>query len=168
MNIAKYFWNFNNRALKEAAHILKTPAHPKFSAHMVTLLSRCDAPKEVFSLIPKKEFVKAWPKIKSYWVKFARESDFRDWWETIYEQLLEKYNINKKKPQGGPASSFIKIGRLVKEARVKAGLSQEELALSVGMKQPDVSKIEEGKKNVTLGTLARLCKILKIKKIELD
>ncbi len=168
MNISKYFWNLNDRALKETKHILQNPQHPKFSERMVTLLSRCDVPKEVFSLISKKEFIKAWPQIKSYWVKLSRESDFRDWWETIYEQLLEGHNIKKKKPKGEPAGSFIKIGALIKETRIKAGLSQKELALSAGMKQPDISKIEEGKKNMTLDTLMRLCKILKIRRIDIE
>lgn len=168
MNIAKYFWNLNDKALKEARHILKRPQHPKFSERMVTLLSRCDAPKELFSLLSKEEFIKAWPNIRSYWVKLSRESDFRDWWETIYEQLLEGRNIKNKGPEGGPAASFARIGRLVKESRVRMGLSQKELALGAGMKQPDISKIEEGKKNVTLDTLLRLCKILKIKKIDID
>ncbi|MDP1853444.1 MAG: helix-turn-helix transcriptional regulator [Candidatus Omnitrophota bacterium] len=168
MNIAKYFWNLNDRALKEAKHILKSPQHPKFSERMVTLLSRCDQPKEVFSLISKEEFIKAWPGIKSYWVKLSRESDFRDWWETIYEQLLEGSNIKNKSLKGEPPASFIKIGALIKEARIKMGLSQKELAFNTGMKQPDISKIEEGKKNVTLETLLRLCKILKIRKIDTD
>lgn len=168
MNIAKYFWNLNDRALKETKHIFKNPQHPRFSERMATLLSRCDAPKELFSLISKEEFVKAWPGIKAYWVKFSRQSDFRDWWETIYEQLLEGGdNIKNKRPKGEPPASFIKIGALIKETRIKTGLSQKELALNTGMKQPDISKIEEGKKNVTLDTLLRLCKILKIRRIEM-
>jgi len=35
------------------------------------------------------------------------------------------------------------------------------------MKQPDISRAEEGKKNVTLYTLVRLCQILEIKTIEI-
>ncbi len=167
MIIAKYFWNLNENALKETKYILKHPKHPKFVSRMVTLLSRCDRPKELFSLISRKEFVEVWPKIKFYWVKLSRESNFRDWWETIYEQLLEEYSLGKKKPRGKSAGLFLKIGRSIREARIKKGLSQKELALNAGMKQPDVSMIEEGRKNITLGTLMRLCKILKIKRIEM-
>ncbi len=167
MNVLKYFWDLNERALKETEKIFKNPAHPKFTGRMVTLLSRCDQPKELFSLISKKEFIEIWPKIRSYWVKVARESDFRDWWETIYEQILEESGSKSKKPKGKPSTLFIKIGRLIRDVRIRKGLSQKELAIKAGMRQPDISKIEEGKKNITTTTLARLCNILDIKKIEL-
>jgi len=35
------------------------------------------------------------------------------------------------------------------------------------MKQPDISRIEEGKKNITLFTLIRLCKVPGIRKINI-
>jgi DNA-binding Xre family transcriptional regulator len=35
------------------------------------------------------------------------------------------------------------------------------------MKQPDISTIEKGGKNITLETLSRLCKVLEIKKIDI-
>jgi transcriptional regulator with XRE-family HTH domain len=56
---------------------------------------------------------------------------------------------------------------MIKESRIKKGLSQKELALRLGMKQPDVCSIEKGKKNITLETLTLLCKALDIRKIEL-
>ena len=167
MNAAKYFWDLNERALKETQRALKNPKHPKFIMRMVTLLSRCDRPKELFSLITKKEFIENWPNIRSYWAKLARESDFRDWWETVYEQLLQKYGKKELKPKGKASVLFSKIGAMIKNARIEKNLNQKELAAWVGMKQPDISKIEEGKKNITIQTLASLCKILGIKKIEL-
>lgn len=168
MKVAKYFWNLNERSLKETTSILKNHRHPKFNERMVILLSRCDRPKELFSLISKREFVEAWPGIRSYWVKIAKISDFRDWWETIYEQILEELGQKSRKPKGESARSFLKIGRLIRTVRVQKGFSQKELAVRSGMKQPDISKIEEGKKNITTATLLRLCKILDIKKIDLS
>lgn len=167
MKVSKYFWDLNERALKETENILRSPKHPKFIVRMVTFLSRCDQPKELFSLISKKEFIENWPRIRSYWLKFARQSDFRDWWETIYEQLLQEYRLKEKKPKGRSSALFLKIGRLIRNARVQKELSQNELAFRIGMKQPDISMIEEGKKNITLQTLARLCKVLEIKRIDL-
>ena len=157
----------NEKALNETIRILKRPNHPKFAERMVTLLSRCDKPKELFTLIPKEEFTQNWPKIRSYWKKTAKVSDFRDWWETIYEQILEKYGQRVGKPKGEPSKVFEKFGQLIKNARVQKGFSQKELAVRVGMKQPDISRIEEGRKNITIATLIRICSILDIKRIEL-
>lgn len=168
MNIAKYFWNLNQKALRETERTLKDPQHPEFAARIVTLLSRCDKPKELFSIIPKEKFIEAWPKIKAYWVKRTRESEFRDWWETIYEQLLEENHLVQKKVKGRSPDFFQKFGILIREARIKKGLNQKQLAQSIAMKQPDISRIEEGKKNITLFTLMRLCKILEIKKIDIE
>lgn len=168
MNISKYFWDLNEKALKETQRILKDPKHPKFIIRIVTLLSRCDQVKELFSLISKKDFIESWPKIRSYWVKLARESDFRDWWETIYEQMLEEFRHKTKGPKGKPSILFLRVGSIIREARVRNGLSQKELAVRTGMKQPDISRIEEGKKNITLATLARIYRILDIKKIDLQ
>ena len=167
MNIKKYFWDLNESALEETERILGNPAHPRFTARMVTLLSRCDKPRELFSLLPRKDFMEAWPKIRSYWLKQTRRSDFRDWWETIYEQMVEQYHHIEKKAKGETPTFFRTIGRIIKEKRIEKGLSQKQLALTVRMKQPDVSKVEEGKKNITLFTLIRLCKALDIKHIEL-
>lgn len=166
MNISRYFWDLNEKALKETRKILKDPDDPKFAMRVTTLLSRCQSPKELFSLISRKEFVKAWPKVRSYWNKIARESDFRDWWETIYEGLLEKYAQKERKPKGEAPAVFLKIGTAIRVARVEKGLSQKELAVKTGAKQPDISKVEEGKKNITLATLSALCRALEIKEIK--
>lgn len=165
---SKYFWDLNEKALKETGKILKDFQHPQFAARLVTLLSRCDRPKELFSLIPKQDFVEFWPKVRSYWLKRGQASDFRAWWETIYEQLLEKYRAKQKHPRGRPSTLFLKIGKLIKEARIQKGLSQRELAFRIGMRQPDISTIEKGEKNITLGTLVRLCNTLGIKRLEFD
>ena len=168
MNIAKYFWELNKEALRETKKIIKNPHHPRFIPRIITFLSRCDQPKELFSLISKRGFVKTWPKVRAYWLKLGQESDFRDWWETIYEELLGKYKFRYKRPKGKPSASFSNIGRTIREARVQKGLSQKELSLIIGMKQPDISIIEKGKKNITLETLSRLCKVLEIKKIDIN
>jgi len=166
MNIEKYFWDLKEKALKETKGALKDPAHPKFNERIVTLLSRCDRPEELFSIIPKRKFVEIWPGIRTYWIKRIRRSDFRDWWETIYEQILENYQHTQKKAKGRAPATFRAIGMAIRDARIQKGLSQKQLAHRIGMKQPDISKIEEGKKNFTLFTLTRLCKVLQIEKID--
>lgn len=165
--LSKYFWDLNKKALKETEKIIKNSQHPKFAMRMVSLLSRCQDPKELFSLLSKEEFVKGWPKVKSYWIKVVQSSDFRDWWQTIYEQMVRKENTKCLASKTKMFDASLRIGRLIKEARIKKGFSQKECALRLGMKQPDISNIEKGKNNITLETLALLCKALEIKKIEL-
>ena len=107
----------------------------------------------------------AWPKIRAQWIKRARQSDFRDWRETIYEQLVDAHGRGRRKPASAAPVFFRKFGELIKEARIRKGLSQKQLAYRIGMKQPDVSRIEEGRKNITLSTAMRFCNVLGIKKI---
>lgn len=165
-NITKYFWGINKKALKETEEILKNPGHQRFPERFVVVLSRCDNPKEIFSIVPKEEFVKSWPKVKNYWRRIARTSDFRDWWQTIYEEITQNVTA-KSKPIGKSSSISLKLGRVIRDRRIQKGWTQKELAQMVGMKQPDISKIEEGQKNITIETLASLSSVLAITKIEL-
>ena len=163
MNIAKYFWELNETALRDTQRALKDPRHPDFPQRMCALLSRCDKHKEIFSLFSKEGFMEFWPKVKSYWLRRERSSDYRDWWQTTYEQLLGRQKKEKARPVGRPSVFLLEIGRSIKEARLKKGLCQKELSAITGIKQPDISRIEEGKKNITLKTLFMLSSVLKIK-----
>ncbi|MBI3615784.1 MAG: helix-turn-helix transcriptional regulator [Candidatus Omnitrophica bacterium] len=155
-------------SIKETKRILKDPAHPEFPRRMTVFLMRCDKPKELFSVISKEKFVQVWPRIRGYWIKRMRRSDSRDWWETIYEQLTSAHQSRSARIEGGPSAFLRRLGALVKEARIESGLSQRQLALRIGMRQPDISRIEEGKQNITLFTLARLCKVLGIRSLEVS
>ena len=164
---SKYFWDLNEKAVGELWSIFKNPSHPKFNMRMVNFFSRCQKPKELFSSVDKNDFIKFWPKVKKYWEKIAGSTDFVDWWQTVYEQLLSERGVDFKKPFGKSIPFLSKIGSRIKEARVNKGLSQKELAFQVGMKQPDISKIEDGKTNITLITLFSLAKVLAIEEIKI-
>ena len=164
MSIKRYFWSLNPKALAEIDSILKNPRHPKFIERLFTLLSRCDNAKEVFSAVSQKDFVNAWPRLRRYWAKTNQAPDFKAWWETIYEQLLRDKK-SKKSPRGGPSAVFYKIGGIIRGKRIKKKISQQDFARRAGMTQPDISAIESGKKNITLETLVRLCRLLGIKNL---
>jgi len=159
---SKYFWDLNDKALVELEDIFKDSNHPKFNMRMVSLLSRCQKPKELFSFIDEGNFIEFWPRVKKYWRKTEGLIDFIDWWQTVYERLLQKKGVDYKKPSGKPMPFLIYIGAEIKKARVKKGISQKELALQAGMKQPDISRIEDGKVNMTLITIFSLAKVLDI------
>jgi DNA-binding Xre family transcriptional regulator len=167
MSIAKYFWDLNEHALRETKRALEDPRHPQFAQRMVTLLSRCEKPKELFQILSKDKFLEAWPAVRTYWLRRERQSEQRNWWETLYERLLEK--TQRGRPiKGQPGMLFRKFGMNIKEKRLAKGLSQKQVALQTGLTQPIISDIEEGKKNITLFTLLRLCKVLDIKTLDVS
>ena len=167
MNVRKYFWELNEKTLLNIEKVLGNPRHPKFTGRIFTLLSRCDSPDELFSVLGKEQFIEAWPRIRQYWAKNPQAQDFKAWWETVYERLLEKEGIQMV-PKGQPMAVLAKIGKTLKKTRLQKGWSQSDLAHRVRMRQPDISAIEKGMKNMTIETLARLCKILGIKNLPLD
>jgi transcriptional regulator with XRE-family HTH domain len=54
------------------------------------------------------------------------------------------------------------LGRNVREARKRRGLSQEELAFNAGMKRSYVSDLERGTRNPSVKALARLAEALDV------
>jgi DNA-binding XRE family transcriptional regulator len=164
MKINKYFWSYNDKAIAETGRILKYPGNPLFAKRAFAILSRTNDTKEVFSIIDKDTFTEKWPEIRNYWIKTSEAPDFRAWWETIYEKLVGKSIPIKKETA---ILIFRKIGATIKQARVEKGWTQIDLAHKTGIIQSDISSIESGKKNITLGTLARIAKVLNLTHIEL-
>lgn len=68
----------------------------------------------------------------------------------IGADLLLKYSKPEK-------SDFVlRIGRLIKESRISLGLTQEELALMSGTSRTYISRIENDRSDVELGTLKKI------------
>jgi transcriptional regulator with XRE-family HTH domain len=55
-----------------------------------------------------------------------------------------------------------RIGRNIKALRVKTGFSQEELAKLLSLDKAYISRVESGKKNLTLNSLGRIAFALKV------
>lgn len=55
-----------------------------------------------------------------------------------------------------------KIGRVLRELRLEAGLSQEELAEMCGLHRTYIGSIERAEKNVTIQTVEKLTDALNI------
>ena len=59
------------------------------------------------------------------------------------------------------------VGRIVKEAREKAGMSQRDLALAADLGQSHIARIEQGRYNLKIDTLMAIVNALGLKvKIE--
>ena len=165
MTLQKYFWDLHPRALRQTKAILKNPDHPLFVERAFRMLSRCDNPRVVFRVVPKKVFMEGWPKIRRYWNRLGQMEDFLAWWETMYEQLLGN-NVTKVL-HGTPSAPLIHLGQQIRQERLRRGWNQVDLAKRARIQQPDISSIELGRKNVTIDTLLRICKVLEISQITL-
>jgi transcriptional regulator with XRE-family HTH domain len=62
----------------------------------------------------------------------------------------------------GGTVDLVRLGIAIADARRAAGFTQEELARRAGKKQADISKIENGRNEPTLQTLANFARILRI------
>jgi transcriptional regulator with XRE-family HTH domain len=71
------------------------------------------------------------------------------------------------RPRGEPSSSNepvsdelrIAFGRNLREARIRAGLTQAQVAERTGLTQQYVSQIEAGRQNITLATMTALARV---------
>lgn len=68
----------------------------------------------------------------------------------IGADILLKYSQPEK------SELMIKIGKIVREARIKAGMSQQELALVSGTSRTYISSIENYRSDIELGTLSKI------------
>src|SRR5580698_1310294 len=66
------------------------------------------------------------------------------------------------------ASSFEKIGSLISQIRQERGLSQAEFARRLGTSQSAVNRMEHGRQNLSLETLARVSDVLNKQLISLN
>lgn len=60
-----------------------------------------------------------------------------------------------------------KLGENLRRIRSKAGISQSDVAKSLGVSRGFVSDIENGKRNPTLATIARIAKAINVETEEL-
>ena len=68
----------------------------------------------------------------------------------IGADILLKYSKPEK------SDLVLRIGRLIKESRISLGLTQEELALMSGTSRTYISRIENDRSDVELGTLRKI------------
>lgn len=59
------------------------------------------------------------------------------------------------------------VGEKVREFRLRIGLSQEEFADECGLHRTYVGAVERGERNITLNTLMKLAKALRVSLIDL-
>lgn len=144
----------------EVKKILKDENHPKFDLYAEKLLSRVSDPKMVFSIVDKVTFCKRWPGIKKRLNKDRWLKDRVVFWQTIYERIherLKKEGIKIRQPQEIKVPpERIKLAQQIRQIRLRLGYTQKDLARKLGVIQQYISKIENGRENVSVDTLARI------------
>jgi DNA-binding XRE family transcriptional regulator len=79
---------------------------------------------------------------------------------------LKKYIDKRKKRERQFAKGYdegyehFRVGVMLREARIAAGMTQEELARRIGTKKTAISRIENHAEDVKLSTLKRTAKAL--------
>ncbi len=152
-------------SLKEAKKIFNNPEHKNFILLASLLLTRKNEPHQVFTeYIKPILFCKNWPRIK----KVMREDKWNNqriiFWQAIYEKLIEKYRkegIKFRKRKKIIINDLCgKVGSQIRKIRKEQGLSQRTLAKKLGISQQLISRIEKGRENISLITLAGVLKAL--------
>lgn len=168
----KVNWLWDSRLNeKEARKILKKEGHPKFDMYAERLFSRVSNPKIALGIIDKVTFCKKWPSIKKRMVKDKWLKDRVAFWQTIYEYLYEKLKeegVKIRRPQEEkiPAERK-KLAHKIRDMRIKLGYTQKDIAKKLGVIQQYISKIENGRENLSIDTLRRIADVLG-KKIVVD
>ena len=79
----------------------------------------------------------------------------------IGADVLLKYSTAEK------SELMLEIGKLVKESRLKSGLTQQELAIKSGTTRNYISRIENERSDIELGTLKKIIERLPMSKVHL-
>ena len=151
-----------NISKKQAIKILCSPAHPRFISLSSLLLSRKNTPREVFRYyIKPEEFCRYWPMIKRGMRKDVWNNPRIEFWQAVYEKLLERYRAKGtdvfSKGRRKPINEFcFEIGQRLKALRKENRLTQEMLSKKLNVSQQMISKIESGRENISLLTLKRV------------
>lgn len=148
----------------EARKIVKDGNNPKFNIYAQKLFSRVNDPKVAFDIIDEITFCRKWPVIKKQMQKDHWLNNRLVFWQTIYERILERFKkqgIKIRQFQGAAISpEREKIAQQIKNLRLNLGYTQKDLAEKLGVIQQYVSKIENGRENISIDTLKKVADAL--------
>lgn len=156
-------WLWDRRLTeKQAKKILNNPADPRFISLASLLLTRKNVPKEIFGVYLKPDdFCRHWTEIKRKMRKDAWGNPRIEFWQAIYEKLLERYRakgvniFTKSAPK--PVSRFcLEMGEKIKILRKQKNLTQNMLADKLNISQQMISRFESGGENISLLTLKKI------------
>jgi len=163
-----WLWD-RNIPEKQAIKILREPRHAKFIPLASLLLSRKNTPREILRhYIKPEEFCRWWPMIKRRMRKDAWNNPRIEFWQAVYEKLLEKFRakgvtVSYRKRAGMASGLCVETGQKLKALRKQRKLTQKMLSRKLKISQQMISRIESGKENSSLLTLDKIAKELGVK-----
>ena len=63
--------------------------------------------------------------------------------------------------------TLVRIGLNIKKIREEKNISQQDLAAACNFEKSNMSRIEAGRTNLTIGTLLKICEALQVELVEL-
>ena len=157
-------------SINSAKKILRDADNKKFLGFTALLLSRQNSTREVFTqYLNPIDFCKNWQKIKRVMRRDNWNNPRIEFWQAIYEKLIEKYSnkkirINNLKKQAEPADELCKtIGSKIKSIRKQNGLTQKQLAGKMKISQQLISRIENGRENMSIIALKNVVAALNLR-----
>lgn len=157
----EWLWD-KNISVEEIQAILKDPQNERFVNMAALLLSRNNAPKEVFEqYLDRTIFVQNWARIKRQMRKDSWSDPRIVFWQAVYEKLIsdfkEKGIVIRARREDIIADEIPQqVAEKIKAARQDLGLTQEELAERIGISQQIISRIEKGRNDIRLSTLEKI------------
>ena len=76
-------------------------------------------------------------------------------WEEAEKKMLEDPEVRAAYDELGPE---YEVARQLIRARLESGMSQKELAAKIGTRQSNISRMEGGQQNVSIGMLKKVAK----------
>jgi len=101
-----------------------------------------------FSLVELRNNTLSWDNIEQYITMRNREKAKIPF--EIGADVLLRFSAPEK------SSTILKVGNLIKESRLKSGLTQQELAVMSGTSRNYISRIENDKSDIELATLRKI------------
>lgn len=161
----EWLWD-RNISVKEIQNVLKDPEHERFSELAALLLSRNNAPKEIFGqYLDKKIFVQNWARIKRRMRTNAWNDPRIIFWQAVYQKLALEFKregipIRPSKQEKIKDNLIQQVAQMVRTRRQAMDLTQSELAEKIGISQQIISRIEKGRDNMRLLTLEKVFRFL--------
>lgn len=115
---------------------------------------------KVFKTVQLESNTLSWPQITKK-IRLTNGMEFDAPYEIDPIVLYENSELDKER------NKRYKIGRIIRQARKEAGLTQEELAKKSGTTKTYISRIENDKSDIELGTLRKIIEIGLDKKLEI-